>query len=650
MDKSIVESTICELKSLHGPKVSERIEKGVAQAASFWREEDGSADDFQEFCRNQFIADPAVLQETAGRFEGNLEIIAGHYMAINRELHRPIDLDEGPIRQVDFLFANFSPQAHMSEDFFKTKIAFSALLNFPRYSLRERLEQGGIWTREKWAQVRLVQGFDARVPASVEEKLVRVSVAAGHYISSYNIFMNRLLAPDDRRLFPEGLKLISHWGLRDELRARYAGEDGLDRQKLIQAVMERIIRQEIPKIVIDNPDVDWAPHANEVSGEAGAIDNTPEGNERYRHLLDIFRAEREADPYYPQCPSHIRRRFEENREIPEDRFRDMLVSILTEPVAAEVGKLVSERLARPLLPFDIWYNGFKPRRSHDEAELDEIVRRKYPDLEAFQTDLPVILRNLGFDDATAGYLSDRIVVDPSRGAGHAMRAGMRSDRVRLRTRMPEDGMNYKGYNIAIHELGHNVEQVFSLHRIDHTLLRGVPNTAFTEGFAFVFQARDLELLGFEKRDPRADHLRALDSFWSTFEIAGVALVDMEVWHWMYDHSDATPEELKGAVIEISRSVWNQYFAPIFGRKDEILLAIYSHMIAAGLYLPDYPLGHIIAFQMEQFLKKRSLAMEMERMCRAGSITPDAWMTKAVGSPVSTRPLLDATQEALRALR
>ena len=41
-------------------------------------------------------------------------------------------------------------------------------------------------------------------------------------------------------------------------------------------------------------------------------------------------------------------------------------------------------------------------------------------------------------------------------------------------------MDYKGFNIAVHEMGHNVEQVISLNDIDHTLLEGVPNTAFTE--------------------------------------------------------------------------------------------------------------------------------------------------------------------------
>ena len=41
--------------------------------------------------------------------------------------------------------------------------------------------------------------------------------------------------------------------------------------------------------------------------------------------------------------------------------------------------------------------------------------------------------------------------------------------------------------------------------IDHTLLQGVPNNAFTEALAFVFQARDLELLGLSK--PTAERAR-----------------------------------------------------------------------------------------------------------------------------------------------
>lgn len=56
-------------------------------------------------------------------------------------------------------------------------------------------------------------------------------------------------------------------------------------------------------------------------------------------------------------------------------------------------------------------------------------------------------------------------------------------------------MDYKGYNIAVHEFGHNVEQTITMNNVDSYMLNGVPNTSFTEAVAFLFQKRDLELLG-----------------------------------------------------------------------------------------------------------------------------------------------------------
>jgi hypothetical protein len=212
-------------------------------------------------------------------------------------------------------------------------------------------------------------------------------------------------------------------------------------------------------------------------------------------------------------------------------------------------------------------------------------------------------------------------------------------------------MDYKGYNIAVHEMGHNVEQVFSLVTIDHTLLAGVPNNAFTEALAFVFQARDLELLGVAGPDPAAESLRALDAFWGGREIAGVALVDMAAWRWLYDHPDATPAQFREAVVAITSDVWNRYFAPILQVRDVPLLAVYSHLVSLGLYTPDYPLGVLIAFQVEAHFKKTTgpMGAEFERICQLGSITPDAWMRRAVGAPISVEPLLEAAGKALDAV-
>ena len=184
-----------------------------------------------------------------------------------------------------------------------------------------------------------------------------------------------------------------------------------------------------------------------------------------------------------------------------------------------------------------------------------------------------------------------------------MGGSMRGQLARLRTHVEPGGMNYKGFNIAMHEMGHNIEQTFSLNEVDHTLLAGVPNTAFTEALAMIVQGHDLEVLGMAAPDARAEALKTLNDFWATAEISGVALVDMAVWHWMYEHPDATPAELKAATLRIARDVWNRYYAPVFKRRDVTLLAVYSHMICEVLYLPDYPIGHFIGFQIEEQMKQ-----------------------------------------------
>jgi hypothetical protein len=89
---------------------------------------------------------------------------------------------------------------------------------------------------------------------------------------------------------------------------------------------------------------------------------------------------------------------------------------------------------------------------------------------------------------------------------------------------------------------------------------------------------------------------------------------------------------------------------VIGVRDSVLLAVYSHMIDTDLYLVNYPLGHIIAFQIEEYFRKAPLAAEMERMCRQGCLTPEAWMRGAVGDSVSAAPLLKAASAAIEKLK
>ena len=650
-----------ELTARHGEQQRPRIQRGLKQVAEFWRADDGDAVAFEAFTRENFAGDQKSLDAMFTRFEALLEQLDGHMTEIGRVFRNQTDLDLGPIMPFDEAFAGYDPSAHVNEDFFTNKLAFMVLLNFPLTTLEQRLGEGTQWSRRQWAEARLAQRFSRRIPADVNLAIAKAASEADRYISEYNIWMHHLVNEKGERLFPAGLRLLSHWNLRDQIKADYSDpKTGPAKQKMIQKVMERIVTQTIPASVVDNPRVDWNPFTNEVKqstvkdhdlpASTATVHNDAEPDTRYAVLLETFLASRKADPYSPTAPTLIARRFNENREIPEERVKQMLIQVVSSPLVAKVAKLIEERLGRPLEPYDIWYNGFRPRGKYTEAELDQIVAKKYPNADAYRKDMPEMLMKFGFTRERAEMLAENIVVDPARGSGHALGAGMRSAKTHLRTRVEKGGMNYKGFNIAVHEMGHNVEQTFSLNLIDHTLLQGVPNTAFTEALAFVFQGHDLELLGLSSPDPRNEAMKTLDDFWGAYEIGGVALLDMQVWHWMYEHPNATPAQLKEATLAMAQDLWNTYYAPVFKQKDVVLLGIYSHMIHSFLYLPDYPIGHLIAHQIEEKMKKAgNIGSEFERMATMGSVAPDLWMKNATGSPVGAEALLSAAEKALAAV-
>ena len=649
-----------ELVARHGEASRPRVARGLAQAAALWRASDGDAAAFADVARTHFLSDPAQVDALFSRMERILESVGGHMVEIVRDLKEHSDLDRGEILPFDDVMAAWDPSAHVADDLFANRLAFAVLLNFPVTTLEERLAKGPSWSRREWAETRLAEAFARRVPAEASQAVAAARSEAERYVAEYNLRVHHLLDEDGRRLFPQGKRLLLHWNLRDELKACYAdGQDGLAKQRAIQKAMERIVTQTIPAAAIDAPWVDWNPFTNEVKATSSlepgapplpkgfAPSAAPEPDTRYAKLLATFRAARRVDAFSPTAPTLVARRFEEDRQLPEARVQAMLEAVLTSPAFAGTGRLVAKRLGRPLQPFDIWYPGFRERGPYTEAQLDEMTRKRYPNPEAFEKDVPRILGELGFPDERARWIASRIVVDPARGSGHAWGAARRGDKAHLRTRVGKDGMDYKGYNIAVHELGHNVEQTISLHLVDHTLLEGVPNTAFTEAIAFVFQERDLPLLGLPKGGPKGKALATLNTFWGTAEIAGVALVDMAVWRWMYEHPEATPAQLKEAVLTISKEVWNRFYAPVFGVRDSVILGIYSHMVQSSLYLPDYPMGHLIAFQIERHVEKAgAVGAEVERMAKQGRVSPDLWMEGAVGTPVGAEALVAAATEAL----
>jgi len=142
-------------------------------------------------------------------------------------------------------------------------------------------------------------------------------------------------------------------------------------------------------------------------------------------------------------------------------------------------------------------------------------------------------------------------------------------------------------------------------------------------------------------NPGKENMETLDAAWSLMEIMGVGMVDMKVWKWLYGNPEASPAQLKENTIAIAKNVWNKYFAPVLEVKDSPILAIYSHMIDAPLYLANYSYGHIIQFQIEEYLKRKDLSHEIGAYLQSGAsytTTMDDWCCgcKDISSTYSQR--------------
>lgn len=378
ISQKTIESAEQQLMEKFGETERIRIKKGISQVAMFWQEEDGSEDDFIKFCLENF-ATGDNLYVLFQKLERNYEILYGHFNKMNVALLFPIHVDDGDtITPVDMMFGSYSPAAHIEEDFFANKIAFVSLLNFPHYTLEEKNSYGMDWDELQWAYVRMGDMYDSRVPAELSLEQSKVMTEADAYISEYNIYMGFLRDDKNIQYFNDTLKLISHWGLRDELKSQYAHADGLDKQKIIYQVMKQIINQEIPSQVINNNEYLWNPYTNSLTKDGKKVDVIREDDIRYDHLRKNFIAVKNQDPYYPYYPTYIERKFEGEMQMPQEQVEKLFIDFVSAPEIREIGKLISSRLGRPLEPFDIWYDGFKSRSETSESDLDKLVMSKYP--------------------------------------------------------------------------------------------------------------------------------------------------------------------------------------------------------------------------------------------------------------------------------
>lgn len=614
------------------------IQRGVQACARIWDRKAGTPALLQ-FCERHYVPPGEARQRLLQRLDALYRTIHGSMTYIRKHTRAGLDIADGPLTPAEELLGAFTISSHLQEDYRRFQVAHLVQLNFGTEDLRPPT------TREGWVERRLADWGREMIPARLTAHASTVMAEVDAFVSSYNLHLDRIDFGDPNVRFPEGTRCISHWGLRDYMMGLYDDPHGLAKQRAILELMRMVVDGEIPAEVLDNPAVRWSIPARTIC-QNGDRPRPARGHGplRWAQFRKLFHALRACDPY-TRYGNMIDTKFLEDREMPEPRVRKILTDILGSPVAAGVGRFLAQRLGRPLEPFDIYFKRFVA--GTQKAPLGFDLAQRYPSASALQAAIPEILGRLGFDADRARAIGSKIRVDNGRGAGHAWSPGLPHDPQLLRVRVPAEGINEIEFGTYMHELGHCVEGVLSSYGLDYQSLWGIPNSALTEAFAFTFQDRSDEMLG---RPRQADPLvMTLQRFWEAFEIAAPALVEMDFFHWLYQHPKATAVQMQQAIRTIGDRIWQRYHAKIFGPKSFGLPSVYSHMLWCDLYLADYPLGYVCAYQIRSFLRDKNLGEEMPRMCRVGRIYPDAWMQHAVGAPIDARPLLQDTAAALKAL-
>ena len=254
------------LVARHGEAERARIARGVAQVQRAWRADDGDPAAFRAFVEAEFLPQGPALDAAFARLESAFERVDGYFNALGRRpapRPRPGDraraADRRAARRLGSRRAT-SPTTCSRRGSRSSSCSTSRAPPWPSGCATASSGAGGSGRRPG-----STGRFALRVPAAAQAKLADARAAAEAYINGYNLRAHHLLARDGRRLFRPKLRLISHWNLRDELKGAYADADGLDRQRVIAAAMDAIVRQTIPAAVIDNPALDWTPETGAVA-------------------------------------------------------------------------------------------------------------------------------------------------------------------------------------------------------------------------------------------------------------------------------------------------------------------------------------------------------------------------------------------------
>ncbi|MCW8130389.1 MAG: hypothetical protein KIS92_08580 [Planctomycetota bacterium] len=623
----------------HGAACRKDAARGAKYCARVWDFAKSGAKAFAEFCAKQYVPPGKARVQLLRRLDEISNIAGGSFGVIAKTTRRGQDMADLPLTPAEELFSAFSPGTHLQEDLRAFQIAALAQLNFGTDDLTPPA------TREAWAARRLSLLGRTVVPAELLAESARKSTEVDRFVTGFNIHLDKIEYAGGRFDFPKDTVRISHWGLRDFMTSLNGKPGALPAQRAIRDLMRRVVDGEIPREIVDNPKARWKQADGVVVENGRAKKPAYTGALRWEKFKQVYDVQRRIDPY-TLGGNIIDNKFKYEREVSEEKITGILTDVLSSPVAARVARYVEGRLGRPIEPHDIYFKGFQAGAK--KAPLGYDIRKRYPDAKALTAAIPGILERLGFSKARAKWIGSKIRVDNSRSAGHAWGPATDFDIQLLRVRVDKEGINEEEFSTYMHELGHCVEGVLTSYELDFKALWGVPNTAFTEGFAFTFQDKADFILG-RKTTSNADVV-TLQRFWEAYEIAGPALTEIRFFHWLYKHPKASAQEMHRAIRTIGDEVWAEFYARIFGNEGYGLMSVYSHMLWCSFYLADYPMGYVIAYQVRKYLRDKNLAEEMQRMCALGCIYPEQWMRAAVGQPIGVEPLLKDAAAACARLK
>ncbi len=632
--QSAVRLAEAALRKQFGAGNAADIARGVRFCARVWDWTDAGASGFVEFCVAHYHPPGRPRTRLLLRLDAMMNLVSGSLEMMLKTTRAGMQIADEELTPTEELFGAFSAGTHLSEDLREFQIAAVAQLNFGTDDLTPPR------TREAWAARRLSRVGQTAIPAELATEASKRTAEVEVFISNFNLHLDRIEYADSSVRFPKGTARISHWGLRDYMTSLNGQENALPRQRAIRDLMRRVVDGEIPREALNNPKVTWRQRDGTLHGDGATRLATPTGPLRWEQFKKIYDVRRRMDPhtFYGNI---IDSKFKLEREIPEEKVVNILESILSAPVLGKIARVLEGKLGRPIEAHDIYFKQFEAGAR--KAPLSFDIRKRYPDAKALNAAIPGVLVRLGFSARRAKWIAERIRVDNSRSAGHAWEPKTPFDISLLRVRIDKGGVNEESFSIFMHELGHCVEQVLTSYGMDYKSLWSVPNTAFTEAFAFTFQAKADLILG---RKTSADlDVTVVQRLWEVFEISGPSLTEIRFFHWLYANPKATASDMNKAIRRIGDEIWAKYYARIFGAEGYGLMSVYSHILPCSFYLADYSMGYVIAYQVRKFLASRRFAPEMERICSLGSIYPESWMKSAVGQGISAEPLLRDAENA-----